>query len=101
MPTTRQHNLNHVRAISTSFLVAMSSCVLSGVWLVGSWVYSTYLQPKVAVVEVSESRKELEKKHRELLEKSGFKSDVKLGSVTDENLKAANHKLEEALRAGR
>jgi hypothetical protein len=79
----------------------MSSCVLSGVWLVGSWVYSTYLQPKVAVVEVSESRKELEKKHRELLEKSGFKSDVKLGSVTDENLKAANHKLEEALRAGR
>lgn len=100
MPTTRQHNLNHVRAISTSFLVAMSSCVLSGVWLTGSWVYSTYLQPKVAVVEVSESRKELEKKHRELLEKSGFKSDVNLRSVTDENLKAANRKLEKALRAG-
>ena len=97
MPTTRQHNLNHVRAISTSFLVAMSSCVLSGVWLAGSWVYSTYLQPKVAV---SESRKELEKKHRELLEKSGFKSDVNLRSVTDENLKAANRKLEKALRAG-
>ena len=100
MPTTRQHNLNHVRAISTSFLVAMSSCVLSVAWLAGSWVYSTYLQPKVAAVEISESRKELEKKHRELLDKSGFKSDVNLKSVTDENLKAANRKLEKALRAG-
>jgi hypothetical protein len=98
MSTTRQHNLNHVRAISTSFLVAMISCVLSGVWLTGSWVYSTYLQPKVAV---SESRKELENRHRKLLDKSGFKSDVQLGSVSDEGLKAANHKLEEALRAGR
>jgi hypothetical protein len=78
----------------------MSSCALSGVWLAGSWVYSTYLQPKVVAVEVSESRKELEDKHRKLLEKSGFKSDVKLGSVTDENLKAANRKLEKALRAG-
>jgi hypothetical protein len=101
MPTIRQHNLNHVRAISTSFLVAMSSCALSVAWIAGSWVYSTYLQPKVAVVEVSESRKELEDKHRKLLDKSGFKSDVNLKSVSDENLKAANRKLEKALRAGR
>jgi hypothetical protein len=78
----------------------MSSCVLSAIWLTGSWAYETYLKPKIAVVEVSESRKELEKKHRELLEKSGFKSDVNLKSVSDENLKAANRKLEKALRAG-
>jgi D-ribose pyranose/furanose isomerase RbsD len=78
----------------------MSSCALSVIWLAGSWVYSTYLQPKVVAVEVSESRKELEDKHRKLLEKSGFKSDVNLKSVSDENLKAANRKLEKALRAG-
>jgi hypothetical protein len=78
----------------------MSSCVLSAAWLAGSWAYETYLKPKVAVVEVSESRKQLEDKHRELLDKSGFKSDVQLRSVSDEGLKAANHKLEKALRAG-
>jgi hypothetical protein len=103
MSTThhRQHNLNHVYGVGITVLVAASSCLLSGAWITGNWAYSTYLKPKIAVVEVSESRKELEAKHRELLHKSGFKSDVNLKSVSDEGLKAANHKLETALRAGK
>jgi hypothetical protein len=100
MSTTRQHNLNHVRAIGIPVVVAIGSCFVSIIWIAGNWAYSTYLQPKIAATEVSESRKELEDKHRELLDKSGFKSNVQLGSVSDENLKAANHKLEKALRAG-
>jgi hypothetical protein len=74
---------------------------VSAIWVAGNWAYSTYLQPKIAVAEVSESRKELEAKYRKLLDKSGFKSDVNLRSVSDEGLKAANHKLETALRAGK
>jgi hypothetical protein len=98
--THKQHNLNHVRSIGIPVVIAIGSCFVSMVWLTGDWAYSTYLQPKVAVIEVSESRKELEAKHRELLNKSGFKSDVNLKSVTDASLKAANYKLEKALRAG-
>ncbi len=98
--TTQPPNLNHVYGVGITVLIAMTSCGLSAAWLVGSWAYETHLKPKVAVIEVSPNRKELEAKHRELLAKSGFKSDVQLGSVSDEGLKAANRKLEKALRAG-
>ena len=100
MSITHKHNLNHVRAIGIPVVIAIGSCFVSIIWIAGNWAYSTYLLPKIAVVEVSESRKELEAKHRELLDKSGFKSDVNLRSVSDEGLKAANHKLEKALRSG-
>ncbi len=98
--TTQPPNLNHVYGVGITVLIAMTSCGLSAAWLAGSWAYETYLKPKVAVIEVSQSREKLEAKHRELLDKSGFKSDVNLKSVTDESLKAANYKLEKALRAG-
>lgn len=103
MTTTRhrQHNLNLVRAIGIPVLIAMTSCGLSALWIAGNWAYSAYLKSKAAIIEVSESRKELEAKHRELLAKSGFKSDVVLGSIPDATLKAQNYNLEMALRAGK
>ena len=105
MSTThhRQHNLNHVRAIGVTALIAMTSCGLSAAWLVGSWAYETYLKPKVAVIEVSQSRKELEANYRESLKKAGFKyksEEVNLKSFTDEMLKTEDRKLQKALRAG-
>lgn len=93
--TRRQHNLNHVRAIGIPLVIAIGSCFVSIIWIAGNWAYSTYLIPK------SESRKELEVKHRELLNKSGFRNDVNLKSISDETLKSVNHKLEKALRAGK
>lgn len=99
--THRQYNLNHVRVIGIPVVVAIGSCFVSIIWIGCNWAYSTYLQPKIAVTEVSESRKELESAYRESLKKSGFKSDVNLNSFTDEMLKAENRKLQKALRAGK
>tara|TARA_R110000868_G_scaffold61920_1_gene187688 strand:- start:1139 stop:1378 length:240 start_codon:yes stop_codon:yes gene_type:complete len=79
-------------------VIAIGSCFVSIIWIAGNWAYSTYLIPKA---EASTSRKELEVKHRELLNKSGFRSDVNLKSISDETLKSVNHKLEKALRAGK
>jgi hypothetical protein len=103
MSTThhRQHNLNHVRAIGVTALIAMTSCGLSAAWLAGSWAYDTYLKSKVAVIEVSQSREKLETDYRESLKKSGFRYDVNLKSFTDEMLKTENHKLQMALRSGK
>lgn len=101
MSITHRRNLNHVRAIGIPVVIAIGSCFVSIIWFAGNWAYSTYLLPKIAVVEISESRKELEAKYRELLDKSGFKSDVNLKSFTDEMLKVENRKLKKALRAGK
>ncbi len=101
MSTTRHHNLSLVYAIGIPTVIAIGSCFISIFWIAGNWAYSTYLKPKIEVVEVPESRKELEARYRELLDKSGFKSDVNLKSLSDKELKAANYKLEMALRSGK
>ena len=101
MRTTQQPNINLVYAIGIPTVIAFGALVISSIYLIGFWLYSTYLEPKTPIVEVSQSRKELEAKHRELLAKSGFKDDVNLKSVSDEALKTANRKLETALRAGK
>jgi hypothetical protein len=99
--TAQRPSLNHVYGVGIIALSAMTSCGLSAAWLAGSWAYETYLKPKVAVIEVSPSRKELEAKHRELLDKAGFRSDVNLKSIPDATLKAQNYNLEMALRSGK
>lgn len=97
--TAQRPNINHVYGVGITVLIAMTSCGLSAAWLAGSWAYETYLKPKVAVIEVSQSREKLESDYRESLKKSGFRYDVNLKSFTDEMLKAENHKLQMALRS--
>ena len=97
MHTTQSRN-SIVASVGTPTVIAAIALLLSTLNLIGSIIYSSYFEQKVEPIKLSESRKDLEQKHRELLAKSGFKSDVVLNSVPDETLKKLNYKLESALR---
>jgi hypothetical protein len=97
MHTTQSRN-SLISSIGLPTVIAAIALSLSTLNLIGSIAYSSYFEQKVEPIQVSESRKDLEQKHRELLSRSGFKSDVVLNSVPDKTLKELNYKLESAIR---
>jgi len=102
---TQQPNLKLVYAIGIPTVVAIGCVAISTMWLVGTYIKSAYLDPQIVAATpsssptvISPSRHQLENKHRGLLRLSGFKDNVNLKSLSDEQLINLNKKLEQALR---
>ncbi len=107
--TQQQSSLKLVYAIGIPMVTVIGGLFVSTVYLIGLYLYSTYLEPKPTILEPVKQtqpklipqpaiRGELEEKYRKYLRLSGFKDNVNLKSLTDEQLIAENQKLEKALR---
>jgi glutamate 5-kinase len=93
-------NPNIIRSIGLPTVIAIASVFSSLLWFSGSLAYDAY-RSKSAQITATDSRQDIESKHRQLLAKAGLNSNIDLGSVPVANLKEANQKLEIKLRSGK
>jgi hypothetical protein len=93
-------NPNIIRSIGLPTVISIASVFSSLLWFSGSLAYDAY-RSKSAQITATDSRQDIESKHRELLAKAGLNNSVNLDSVPVANLEKANKSLELKLRSGK